>query len=98
MCVVGSEDLTFAFSSLGFKPFVAESREDVLKILHLLNDYDIVLIQENAAESVKREIDDLKMIGKVFIEVPGLSGSEGYTRGRLRKMVVNAVGMDIFRE
>jgi len=97
MCVIGSEDTTYAFSSIGFEPVPvnAGNKEVVIKALE---SYEIILIEEEIAKEFEDKLREVKGKGKVVIEVPGISGSIGYTRERIRKMVINAVGMDIFKE
>ncbi len=97
MCIIGSEDITYAFSSIGFEPVITDNnnREGVIKALEA---YDVILIEEEIAKEFEGKLKEVKEKGKVIIEVPGISGSAGYTRERIRRMVINAVGMDIFKE
>lgn len=97
MCIIGSEDITYAFSSIGFEPVIAgsDNKEEVIKALEA---YDVILIEEEIAKEFEGKLREVKEKGKVVIEVPGISGSTGYTRERIRRMVINAVGMDIFKE
>jgi vacuolar-type H+-ATPase subunit F/Vma7 len=96
MCVIGSEDTTYAFSSLGFEPVpvIGDDKEAVIKALE---NYDVIFIEEEVAKEFKDKLREVKGKGKVVLEVPGISGSIGYTRERIRRMVINAVGMDIFK-
>ena len=96
--VIGSKDLVFAFSSLGFAGFEVENRENGLKALSNSLNLKMIFVEEKIADELKEEINSLKKEGKVFIEIPGISGSTGYTKKRIKRMVVNAVGMDIFRD
>jgi len=99
MCVIGSEDTTYAFSSIGFEPVpVIGDNKDKEAVIKALESYDIVLIEEDVAKEFEDKLREVKGKGKVVIEVPSISGSIGYTRERIRRMVINAVGMDIFKE
>jgi vacuolar-type H+-ATPase subunit F/Vma7 len=96
--VIGDRDVVFAFSSLGFSGFEVENREKGLKALSSSSNLKVIFVEEKIARELKDEIDSLKREGKVFIEIPGIRGSTGYTKKRIKRMVVNAVGMDIFKE
>jgi len=96
MCAIGSEDTVYAFSSIGFEPVIAEVKDNVMEALE--RDYDVFLVEEGVAREFENELREVKARGKVVIEIPGVSGSTGYTRERIRRMVINAVGMDIFGE
>jgi vacuolar-type H+-ATPase subunit F/Vma7 len=97
MCVIGSEDTTYAFSSIGFEPVVVNSRDEALRAFEGIQKYDIILIEESIAKDVEKELAEIKGRGMIVIEIPGINGSTGYTKDRIRKMVINAVGMDIFK-
>lgn len=99
MCIIGSEDITYAFSSIGFEPVIADNNNrDRERVIKALETYDVILIEEEVAKEFEGKLKEVKEKGKVVIEVPGISGSAGYTRERIRRMVINAVGMDIFKE
>ena len=103
MCVIGSEDTTYAFSSIGFEPVMADdndsnSNSNRERVIKALEAYDVILIEEAVAKEFEGKLREVKEKGKVVIEVPGISGGTGYTRERIRRMVINAVGMDIFKE
>jgi len=96
MCAIGSEDTVYAFSSIGFEPVIADSRDKVMSALE--RDYDVFLVEEGVAKAFENALREIKARGKVVIEIPGVGGSTGYTKERIRRMVINAVGMDIFGE
>ena len=92
---------------LGFKPFGVDVHfytqamggiddwfKDILK-----KEYKLIIITESVAERLKEQIDALwEKELPVVLTVRGLGESTGAAFLRLRRLVIKAVGTDLFKE
>ncbi|NLS44606.1 MAG: V-type ATP synthase subunit F [Firmicutes bacterium] len=98
IAVVGEERAVLGFRSLGADIFVLSRPEEGQEIAVSLqkNRYGVVFFTEQAAETVPElvEIFDDQPLPAVAI-IPGVEGSKGLARARMKKIVEKAVGADI---
>lgn len=98
--VVGDKDSILAFKAFGLDifPTTVSAPEDSRKIVdHLAKeDYGIIFITEQIAETIKETIDRYnKSITPAIILIPGNTGSLGIGLERIRSNVEKAVGINI---
>ena len=92
---------------LGFKPFgvdvyfytsVMGGIDDWFKEI-LKGEYKLIIITESVAVKLKSQIDALwEKELPVVLTVRGLGETTGIASQRLRKLVIKAVGTDLFKE
>ncbi len=61
--------------------------------------YKLIIVTESIAEMLKAQIEDLweKQL-PVVLTIRGLSESKGLAYDRLRRLVIKAIGTDLFKE
>lgn len=111
LAIVGTKDQILGFTALGMTAIAVNDFETAReKILDLASrtiegaggetrrEYAIVFVMEEYARKLTKE--DYKKINKAalpaVIPIPGIKGSTGYGLERVKKMVEQAVGSDIF--
>ncbi|MBN1494924.1 V-type ATP synthase subunit F [Candidatus Peregrinibacteria bacterium] len=111
IAMVGSKDQILGFKALGLKTITANSAEEAREALFRLNGetvnlnnesrkkYAIIFMTEELAMQISKE--DYKKLTKealpAIIPVPGIKGTTGFGLSRIKKMVEQAVGSDIFK-
>jgi V/A-type H+/Na+-transporting ATPase subunit F len=111
LAIIGTKDQILGFTALGMTAIVVNdfetAREKVLELAssnvegssgETRREYAIVFIMEEYAKNLSK--DDYKKINKqalpAVIPIPGIKGTTGYGLERVKKMVEQAVGSDIF--
>lgn len=111
LAIIGTKDQILGFTALGMTAIAVNdfetAREKVLELVssniegatgETRKEYAIIFIMEEYAKNLTK--DDYKKINKqalpAVIPIPGIKGSTGYGLKRVKKMVEQAVGSDIF--
>jgi V/A-type H+-transporting ATPase subunit F len=111
IAIVGNKDQILGFKALGITAKAANNPEEAREALFELNanvvslpggesrkKYAIIFILEDLAIHLAKE--DYKKLTKealpAIIPIPGIKGTKGYGLLRIKKMVEQAVGSDIF--
>lgn len=111
IAIIGSKDQILGFKALGVTASIANNAEEAREALFALNNevidlgggesrkkYAIIFILEDLAVKIAKE--DYKKLTKealpAIIPIPGIQGTQGYGLTRIKKMVEQAVGSDIF--
>lgn len=99
IAVLGERDSIYGFATLGLETFPvedAESGERTLKTL-AAKDYAIIYITEGLMAQIKNEVakyDEQRL--PAIISIPGTGERNGVALENLQKLVIQAVGSDIF--
>ncbi len=109
IAIIGPKDAIIGFTALGVVPFECYNADDALEILKKMRSdiieenedrFAIVLINEDLIKDISQ--DEYKKITKealpAIISVPGIQGGTGFGAEKVRRMVEQAVGSDIFGE
>jgi V/A-type H+-transporting ATPase subunit F len=109
IAIIGPKDAIIGFSALGVMPLEAYTVDEALEILKNIkkdliedgeNKYAIVLMIEDLVRDIPA--DEYKKLTKealpAIISVPGIHGTTGFGDEKVRRMVEQAVGSDIFGE
>ena len=110
IAIIGSKDQILGFKAMGITAAGANNVEEAKEQLYKLANetvevegepkkaYAIIFILEEFAIQLPQE--DYKKLTKealpAIIPIPGVKGTEGYGLTRIKKMVEQAVGSDIF--
>ena len=111
LAIIGTKDQILGFTALGMTAIAVNdfdtAREKVLELAssniegaggETRREYAIIFVMEEYARQFTK--DDYKKINKealpAVIPIPGIKGSTGYGLERVKKMVEQAVGSDIF--
>jgi V/A-type H+-transporting ATPase subunit F len=111
IAIIGSKDQILGFKALGITAKAVNSAEEAREALFELNSemvevkvgegrkkYAIIFILEDLALQISQ--DDYKKLTKealpAIIPIPGIKGTSGHGLERIKKMVEQAVGSDIF--
>lgn len=111
LAIIGTKDQILGFTALGMTAIVVNdvetAREKLLELAgsskevtggETRKEYAIIFVMEEYAKHLTK--DDYKKINKdalpAVIPIPGIKGSTGYGLERVKKMVEQAVGSDIF--
>lgn len=110
IAIVGPKDQILGFKALGLRAVPVLNVEEAKNALYKLNEekvseeedakkaYAIIFILEELAMNIPQ--DDYKKLTKdalpAIIPIPGIKGTTGYGLERIKKMVEQAVGSDIF--
>lgn len=98
MAVVGEEEAVLGFRSLGADIFTLSGPEEGAQIIAALrkSKYGVVFLTELVAKTVPELVEafDDRPLPAVAI-IPGIEGSMGLARTRMKKIVEKAVGADI---
>jgi V/A-type H+-transporting ATPase subunit F len=107
IAIIGPKDAIIGFSALGVVPFEAYNAEETLEALRKIKSeknsqdiarFAIVLVAEDLIVLIPK--DEYKKLTKdalpAIISVPGISGTIGFGEEKIRRMVEQAVGSDIF--
>ncbi|MBU1446395.1 V-type ATP synthase subunit F [Patescibacteria group bacterium] len=111
IAIIGNKDQILGFKALGITACVANNGADARESLFQLykeeitlpngdmkKKYAIIFILEDLA--MQLSTDDYKKLNKTaipaIIPIPGIQGTQGYGSHRIKKMVEQAVGSDIF--
>ena len=100
IAVLGSRETVMGFKALGLEVFPAENAEEARKtfiaLTHPVENYAIIYIEENLAQSLEHEIGKVKDLPTpAVILIPGRSGSLGLGQKALDAAVERAVGSAI---
>ena len=92
----GPYDLVFPFKSLGAEIINTEDKNiDEIKKEIESSDFAIVFVFESVFKELMK-FEELMSSPKInVVPIPGIEGSQGYGKVRIRDMVKKAVGMDI---
>lgn len=108
IAIVGPKELTLAFKGLGLEIHDAEKQSAVEEILFELKrkttaeesteKYAIVFVLEDFIKNMEREQYQKLSSGALpaIIPIPGHTGSTGFGDEKIRRIVEQAVGSDIF--
>jgi len=98
MAVVGEEEAVLGFRSLGADIFTLTGPQEGEKIMAALKKsrYGVVFLTERAAKILPELVEAFEdhPLPAVAI-IPGIEGSTGLARTRMKKIVEKAVGADI---
>lgn len=93
---IGPYDLIFPFKSLGAEIINSENR-DVSEIKKEIEESEFAVVY--VFEDVFRELEEFQeLVSRPdinIVPIPGIEGSQGYGKKRIRELVKKAVGMDI---
>lgn len=95
---VGEEDAVLAFRAIGAVAYPAATADDVAAALHRLSQEEVpvVFITEAAARLAPEALSHYEQSPDIaIIPVPGVRGSDGLGRQRVRDNVIKAIGADI---
>lgn len=98
IAVIGDYESIYGFSALGLETYLTTLPEVAKKTLkHLAeNNYGIIYITEVLAETLSKEIEELKtQVLPAVIVIPGTYGNTGMGVKGVKKSVEQAVGSDI---
>ena len=100
IAVIGSSQTVVGFKALGLETYPVNNGQEAEKKLKTLTrdseDYAIIYIEENFAESVAGEIEKYKdRPSPAIILIPGREGSTGRGLSALNAAVEKAVGTNI---
>lgn len=112
VAIVGSHEETKGFSALGVDAFPVENSEEAAKLLleikktleqhsgENMRKYAIVFVLEKVFQSIPEDVYRKLSAGGLpaFIPLPGSQGSTGFGNEKIRRIVEQAVGSDIFGE
>ena len=98
MAVVGEEEAVFGYHSLGADIFALRGPQEGVDIIAALHrgKYGVIFLTEWAAKTVPELVEAFEdqPLPAVAI-IPGIEGSMGLARTRMKKIVEKAVGADI---
>ena len=93
---VGPYDLVFPFKSLGAEIISTEDKNiEEIKAEIESSDFAIVFVFESIFRELMKFEDLISSPEINIVPIPGIEGSQGYGKVRIRDMVKKAVGMDI---
>ncbi len=98
VAVIGDEDSILAFKAVGVETFTARHNLEANDLLRKLTkqDYAIIFITEEIAQTIKDTLDILKTRAyPAVIPIPSGAGSTGYALESMRQDVEKAIGADI---
>ena len=99
IAILGDRDSIYGFATLGIETFpvdTTESGERTLKTL-AAKDYAIIYITEGLMARISDEVDKYKdQRLPAIIPIPGVAERNGTAMENLQKLVIQAVGSDIF--
>jgi len=98
MAIVGRKDIYLGFKALGLNIVDAHGpKEAEAAILDLAKQgFSIIFVAEELAQEIKSVIERFnKEPAPAIVMIPDHRGSLGLARGRVRKLVEKAVGIDI---
>ncbi|MBE6016082.1 MAG: V-type ATP synthase subunit F [Lachnospiraceae bacterium] len=99
IAILGDRDSIYGFATLGMETFPVddiESGERTLKTL-AAKDYAIIYITEDLMAKISDEVakyNDQRL--PAIIPIPGVAERNGAAMENLQKLVIQAVGSDIF--
>lgn len=109
IAIIGPKDAILGFSTLGVVPFESYSVEQAIHTLKEIKAmftqdgrlrFAVVLVTEELIKALPK--DEYRKITRdalpAIISVPGVGGSTGFGDEKVRRMVEQAVGSDIFGE
>ena len=92
----GPYDIVFPFKSLGAEIINTENKNiEEIKVEIESSDFAIVYVLESVFEKLMKYEDLISSPEINVVPIPGIEGSQGYGKERIRDMVKKAVGMDI---
>lgn len=95
---VGEEDAILAFRAIGAIAYPATTADEVATALHRLSrdGVPVVFITEAAARLAPEALSKYEQVPDfAIIPVPGVRGSDGFGKQRVRDNVIKAIGADI---
>ncbi len=99
VAILGDRDSIYGFATLGLQTFPVEDPQEAAAKLRELasNDYAIIYITETIMAQISEEIERYKE-DKIpaIIPIPGVAERNGAAMDNLQKLVIQAVGSDIF--
>lgn len=107
IAIVGPKSVVSGFKALGVDAFNAENAEDAVAVIRELRakgkdesietPYAVVIVTENLVSNMSE--DDYARITKgalpALVVLPGLEGSTGQSKKKLKELTERAVGSDI---
>lgn len=99
IAIIGDRDSIYGFATLGIETFPVENAESGERTLKTLaaKDYAIIYITETLMAEISEEVakyNDQRL--PAIIPIPGVAGCNGAALENLQKLVLQAVGSDIF--
>ena len=99
IAILGERDSIYGFATLGIETFPVENAEEGERTLKTLaaTDYAIIYVTETLMAQIGEEAaryNEQKL--PAIIPIPGASGRNGVAMENLQKLVIQAVGSDIF--
>lgn len=99
IAILGDRDSIYGFATLGIETFPVDSIESGERTLRTLaaTDYAIIYITEGLMASISDEVEKYKdQRLPAIIPIPGVAERNGAAMENLQKLVIQAVGSDIF--
>ena len=99
IAIMGDRDSIYGFATLGIETFPVTDTEESERLLKTLaaKDYAIIYITEELQKRLAGEIEkysDQRL--PAIIPIPGVNGNTGDGLANLNRLVVQAVGSNIF--
>ncbi|MFW6138274.1 MAG: V-type ATP synthase subunit F [Spirochaetota bacterium] len=101
IAVVGKNRTLLGFKPYGVDVYFYQEKEDISEWFSSIvkKGYTLIMVSEAVADELSQEIDQLwQKELPVILTIKGLKGPTGTSFDRLRKLVIRAIGTDIFRE
>ena len=95
---VGEPASVGPFAAVGARIVGAPDEESARKALasRALREAELVLVSEDAAAAARDEMADLRKAARgAVLVVPGCRGTKGAALEEIRRLVINAVGVDL---
>lgn len=99
IAIMGDRDSIYGFATLGIETFPVDDTESGERTLKTLaaKDYAIIYITEDLMAKISDEVakyNDQRL--PAIIPIPGVAERNGAAMENLQKLVIQAVGSDIF--
>lgn len=99
IAILGDRDSIYGFATLGMETFPVDDTESAERTLKTLaaKDYAIIYITEDLCAKISDEVakyNDQRL--PAIIPIPGVAERNGAAMDNLQKLVIQAVGSDIF--
>lgn len=99
IAALGDKSSIYGFATLGLETFPVETDEEAEEVLKKLayQDYAIIYITEGLYHRLSREIDKFReQLLPAIVPIPGATGNTGEGMENVTKLVIQAVGTNIF--
>lgn len=97
--VVGKRDSILGFRTIGIETLFWEDKANSLSLLkeNIEKGSKIIFVTENIFMELKELIDTyFGRLYPIFVPIPDINGSQGVGSENIRRLVIRALGTDIF--